>query len=319
MAFLFYKRLECEWVALEVGLGGRLDATNIVNPACSVIVSIGLDHTNILGETIEEIAHEKAGIIKPGVPVVLGQMPSAALAVIEAEADRNAAPMWRYGKEIKVAQDSRDGSIVVSTPHGDHAGLEMGIKGSMQGHNMALAIAACDAAGATRTLGGLQRGVAQASIPGRFEIRKCGNRTIVLDGAHNADAAGVLVDSLTTFLGFGRLPGVVTDISPAYRKGSVWMIAGMVAGHDPTAFFEAFAGLVDHAIAVPIDFHRTLPAEAVREALAPFVPDAASAPTVGEALERAMEQSGEADVILITGSFYLVGEAGNWLKKYRRC
>jgi dihydrofolate synthase/folylpolyglutamate synthase len=319
MAFLFYKRLECEWVALEVGLGGRLDATNIVTPACSIVVSVALDHTNILGDTIEQIAHEKAGIIKPGVPVILGQMPPEALAVMEAEAERNHAPVWRYGVDITVAQDAADGSIVVRTPHGEHAGLKLGIRGAMQGHNMALAVAACDAAGATRTLGGLQRGVANASIPGRFEIRHCRNRTVVLDGAHNPDAARVLVDSLTTYRGFGRLPGSPGQIPTVYRTGKVWLIAGMVAGHDPSAFFALFEGVADHAVAVPIDFHRSLAKETVAEAMASFVPDTTTADNVADALRKVLDLAGEEDLILITGSFYLVGEAGNWLSEYEGC
>src|ERR1044072_7239328 len=215
---MFYKRIKCEWVALEVGLGGRLDATNIVVPRCSVIVSVGLDHTNILGDSVEKIAYEKAGVIKPGVPIVVGLMPPEALAVVQAEAERNAAPLWRYGLEVTVAQDFSDGSIVVRTPHGEHAGLKLGIKGAMQGHNMALAVAACDAAGATRTLRGLQNGVAQATIPGRFEVRQCRERTIILDGAHNPDAAQVLAESLTTFVGFGHLPGSPAALPALYRK-----------------------------------------------------------------------------------------------------
>src|SRR6185436_18334668 len=101
LGFLYWKRKQCEWVALEVGLGGRLDATNVVTPKASIIVSIGLDHTNILGHTLAEIAYEKAGIIKPKVPVVVGQMPHEALEVIERAAAEREAPIWRYGKEIR--------------------------------------------------------------------------------------------------------------------------------------------------------------------------------------------------------------------------
>lgn len=313
MAFLFYKRLECEWVALEVGLGGRLDATNIATPRCSVIVSIGLDHTNILGDTIEQIAHEKAGIIKPGVPVVVGDLPAPALAVVEAEAEKNGSTIWRYGREITVAQDAGDASIVVKTPHGEHAGLQLGIPGSMQGHNMALAVAACDLAGATRTLGGLTRGTARASIPGRFEIRRCQDRTFILDGAHNADAAHVLAQSLSTYLGFGRLPGSPGASEPMYRRGKVILVSGMVAGHEPGGFYEPLKDLVDQAIATPIDFHRTLDAAEVGEAIRRFVPDTRLAQSCDQALEEALERSEAGDVVLVTGSFYLVGQAGNWL------
>jgi dihydrofolate synthase / folylpolyglutamate synthase len=315
MAFMFYKRLKCEWIALEVGLGGRLDSTNIVVPRCSVIVSVGLDHTNILGDTLELIAFEKAGIIKPGVPVVVGQMPDVALEVVEREAAGKGCQVWRYGKEISVAQDPSDRSIVVTTPHGQHSGLKLGIKGGMQGHNMALAVAACDAAGATRTLGGLQRGTAKASIPGRFEIRKVRGRTVVLDGAHNSDAAAVLVESLKTFIETGAPPGsdIAAQIDSIPTEGRVFLVTGMVAGHDPAKFYQWFESLAQAAYLVPIDFHRALPVAGLVDVVAEFVPHTLAFESVAEGIEAALSDAEPNDVIVVTGSFYLVGEAGRTL------
>ena len=297
MAFLFYKRMQCEWVALEVGLGGRLDATNIVMPDCSVIVSVGLDHTNILGNTVEEIAHEKAGIVKSGVPVVIGQMPDAARKVVEEEAARKGSQVWLFGRDILVEEDSADRSLAVETPRGRHAGLRLGIRGAMQSHDMALAVAACDAAGATRTLGGLQRGTANSSIPGRFEFRRYRGREIILDGAHNSDAAEVLVESLQAHLRLG--PG-----------GKLILVTGMVAGHDPAAFYRPFEGLAAIGFAVPIDFHRALRPEDVGEAMKTHIPEIHVCATVQEGLGRAIDSAAETDTVLVTGSFYLVGEVG---------
>ena len=294
MAFLFYKRLKCEWVALEVGLGGRLDATNIVVPRCSIVVSVGLDHTNILGNTLEEIAFEKAGIIKPGVPVIVGQMPDAARKVVENQASELGCEAWRFGEEITVAHSANDLSLVVITPGGRHAGLTPGIKGAIQDHNLALAVAACDAAGATRTLSGLQRGAANASIPGRFEIRKIKGKTVILDGAHNADAAQVLVESLRTLVSFRR----------------ILLVTGMVEGHDPAEFYKWFAGVASAAYAVPINFHRSLTPERIREALIPYVANVRAFDSVQSGLDAALADGTDEDAILITGSFYLVGEAG---------
>lgn len=290
MALMFYKRLRCEWVALEVGLGGRLDATNIVTPRVGVIVSIGLDHTNILGGTLAEIAHEKAGIIKPGVPVVVGHMPPEALTVIEREAADKGAEIWRYGIEISLERAARDGSLVVTTPRGRHAGLNLGIEGAMQEHNLALAVAACDAAGATRTLGGLQRGSALARIPGRFEIRKVGGKTFILDGAHNPDAADVLAQSLESL-----------------RLGSIHLLTGMVEGHDPSAFYARIWPLVEAATVVPVGVPRTLDPNLIAKGL-----QTAEVAIDAEAgLERAL--AAIQDVVLVTGSFYLVGEVGRLL------
>ncbi|HVT12542.1 MAG TPA: folylpolyglutamate synthase/dihydrofolate synthase family protein [Fimbriimonadaceae bacterium] len=316
MAFLFYKRLKCEWVALEVGLGGRLDATSIVTPRCGVIVSIGLDHTNILGDTIEQIAFEKAGIIKPGIPTIVGQLPETARLVIEKQAVEMGSEVWRYGQEIIVGQDAKDRSIVVTTPRGQHAGLTLGIRGAMQGHNMALAVAACDAVGATRTLGGLQRGVAKASIPGRFEIRKIAGKTIILDGAHNADAAQVLVESLQTYLRYGELPGSQVVANPREKKGKVVMVTGMVAGHEPDAFYRWFEGIVDEAIAVPIDFHRSLSPKEIEQSLCNYVSTVWANDSAAEGIRAALKAVGENDLILVTGSFYLVGEIGRYLVRH---
>lgn len=294
MGLLSYKRLQCEWVALEVGLGGRLDATNIVTPRVSVIVSIGLDHTNILGNTLAEIAHEKAGIIKPGVPVVVGQLPPEAMAVVEREASDKGCEIWRFGVEITLEHAARDGSLVVTTPRGRHAGLKLGIPGAMQSHNLALAVAACDAAGATRTLGGLQRGSSRARIPGRFEIRKVFGKTFILDGAHNPDAAAVLAQSLES-----------------HRPGPLHLLTGMVEGHDPEAFYARIAPLVGGATVVPVGVPRTLDPELIAATLRSSLPSVDIASDAVTGLERALAAS--PDVVLVTGSFYLVGEVGRLL------
>ncbi|MFI5385673.1 MAG: bifunctional folylpolyglutamate synthase/dihydrofolate synthase [Fimbriimonadales bacterium] len=313
MAFLFFKRLKCEWVALEVGLGGRLDATSIVTPRCSIIVSVGLDHTNILGDTIDQIAHEKAGVIKPGVPVIIGQMPDAARAIMERQAAEYACETWLYGREITIGHALRDGTAVVTTPRGRHAGLGLGIKSAMQTHNMALAVAACDAAEATRTLGGLQRGTAKASIPGRFEIRRVRGKTVILDGAHNSDAAHVLVESLQR-----NLAAPITDsrshpLNSSSPRPRILLVTGMVAGHDPSTFYGWFEGVADQAFVVPIDFHRTLQPEQIAAALRKFIPHTYVFDSAREGLRAALSEASEGDVILVTGSFYLVGEAGRSL------
>ncbi len=308
MGFMFYKRLQCEWVALEVGLGGRLDATNIVTPQCSVITSIGLDHTNVLGTTLEEIAFEKAGVIKPGVPLVVGEVPQVAAEVIEREATKQEAEVWRYGREIQAALDAKDGSTVVTTPHGRHGGLMPGIPGSMQSHNMVLAVAACDAARATRTLKGLQRGTELARIPGRFEVRQAAGKTVILDGAHNSDAAKVLVESLQMHVWSN--PAAVADV-----KRRVLLVTGMVAGHDPAHFYRDLAPIVDEALVVPIDFHRGLPPAEVALALQPFILAIRTYVSVEEGVAAALGEAGPDDIVLITGSFYLLGEVDKVLKK----
>jgi dihydrofolate synthase/folylpolyglutamate synthase len=298
MALQFWKDMDCDWVALEVGLGGRLDATNIVTPRCSVIVSIGMDHTHILGDSLEKIATEKGGIIKPGVPVVLGEMPSAASNVLLRIAAEKGSEVWMFGREIlltEVSPSQVSANYVVSTPHGRHEGIVPGIAGVKQPHNMALAVAAMSLSGAMNTLGGLQRGARDAFAPGRMQRVITLERNWLLDGAHNREAASVLASTLK-----GETRRIV-------------LVTGMVQGHDLQPFYRELEPLVMEAIFAPIDFHRAVaPTELLDKVGGLFLKSSAS-PTLDVAVQRAVETTTPNDLILVTGSFYLVGEVGRML------
>ncbi len=293
MGFQFWKELEAEWVALEVGLGGRLDSTNIITPRCSVIVSIGKDHTHILGDQYAQIAEEKAGIIKPGIPVVVGEMPEEARERILEIARERGAEAWVFGREIQLEEE-----YTVVTPKGRHEGLTPGIPGAMQPHNMALAVAAMDAAGATRTLGGLQRGARDAAVPGRMQRVRAEGREWLLDGAHNREAARTLADSMK-------------QAGDADRR--VVMITGMVKGHDAGSLYEELGEVVALAIFAPIDFHRAVPPEELLSEVGGLFSECIATKSMDEAIQLALEKAGPADLILVTGSFYLVGEVGRAL------
>jgi dihydrofolate synthase/folylpolyglutamate synthase len=293
LGFLYWKRKQCEWVALEVGLGGRLDATNVVTPKASIIVSIGLDHTNILGHTLAEIAYEKAGVIKPGVPVIVGEMSADALEVIERVARDTNAPLWLSGRDVSV-----DASGDVRTPIRKHEYVVPGIRGFMQDQNMSLAIAALDAVGMNLADGAFTRGSRLAYAPGRFEYVKHNGKKLVLDGAHNPDAARVLVHSLQSFLHDGQ---------------KLILVSGMVAGHEPSVFYKEIGPLIKSAHVVPIDFHRALPASEVAAALRGLVPQVAVHDSVAQGIAAAEAEAGKDDLILVTGSFYLVGDVGRFL------
>ena len=286
LALAYWKEMRAEWVALEVGLGGRLDATNIVTPRASVIVSISLDHTSILGHSVEEIAREKAGIIKPGVPVVVGDLPPEALAVVEAEAAKQGSPIWRLGSEIKVEGDT------VATPPRTHINLVPGLRGVWQRHNMALAVAAIDASGAYRSEQAVRQGVKATSLPGRFEVVRLGNQDVVFDGAHNAAAAQALAETLKQ-----EFPG---------KK--VVLLTGMISGHDPEDFYTHFATLVKAAHFSPINFHRAVDPKEVLESVWGLIHGTAH-PSLAHAIDAALSDLSGDDVLVVTGSFYLLGEA----------
>lgn len=293
MAFQFWKEMECDWVALEVGLGGRLDATNIVTPRCSVIVSIGMDHTHILGDSLEKIAAEKGGIIKPGVPVVLGEMPNSASEVLLGIAAERGCEAWSFGKEIHL--DSKPDGCVVSTPVGSHGGLVPGISGIMQPHNLALAVAAMSLSGATTTLGGLQRGARDAFAPGRMQRVAALDRNWLLDGAHNREAAKVLAESL------------------AGERSRVILLTGMVEGHDPEPLYRELAPQVHEAFFAPIDFHRAVKPTALLERVGGLFPKSSAFATLDAAVHAVLDATTPNDLVLVTGSFYLVGEVGRLL------
>jgi len=293
LGFLYWKRKQCEYVALEVGLGGRLDATNVVTPKASIIVSIGLDHTNILGNTLEEIAFEKAGVIKPGTPVVVGEMPQPAMQIIEKVAEENSATIWRYGREVTYYPTGE-----VRTPQATHPDLHPGIAGSMQGHNLALAIAALDAAEIQTSNKAISNGAFLAYAPGRFERVEFTGTKFLLDGAHNPDAADVLVNGLKAILKPGQ---------------KVVLLTGMVAGHEPSHFYKEVAPLVRSAHIVPIDFHRALSPDLLGEALKPLVRATTVHHDLAEGLAAAIMDAQFDEIIVVTGSFYLVGEVGRMI------
>ncbi|MBL8047894.1 MAG: hypothetical protein JNJ45_04350 [Chthonomonas sp.] len=271
IGFKFWAEQHCQAVALEVGLGGRLDATNICVPAATAIVSIGLDHQAILGDTIELIAAEKAGIIKPGVPVVLGSLPEAAERVIRAIADERGAPIVRPEPPAHTPTK---------------------LRGSMMPHNFAVALALFGAAGYTADPASVQRAAATATCPGRYEHREINGRLWILDGAHNADSARALAESLA-------------------QDGhhDLVLITNVLHGHNPSEVFAALAPFCAEARVVPIDFHRARAVEETAALLREHIPDTVANTTLAAGLEDLPPNC----TVLVTGSFYLLGDVHRYL------
>ena len=287
MGFEYWKQKNCDWVALEVGLGGRLDATNIIEPASSAIVSISYDHVSILGSTLTEIAREKAGIIKPGKPVVVGEMPDEALSEIERVANENQSMLWRLGKEI--LWEKSPSGVRISTPHST-VNLCPSLFGDIQLHNATVAYAALELAGAIQKRSEIESGFARAYLPGRFQRIAFRGKNFVLDGAHNADSASVLARLLTE-----------AKIHPKI------CITGMLVGHSPEEFFETLGGMVDEFYVAPIDFHRSMNPNDLGKSLSDLGLKTKVFETVQAAIDAAYKVE-DSDNILVCGSFYLVGE-----------
>lgn len=293
LALAFWAERGCEWVALEVGLGGRIDATNVVRPAACGIVSIGYDHTAILGETLTLIAAEKAGIAKPGVPLVLGNLPEEAAASALRVAREVGAPVWRFGQEVMLETEAA--GWTVTTPVATHSGLVPGLKGTVQPHNMAVAVGMLDAAAFPLNEDALREGVATTRLPGRFQKVRVDDRDVILDGAHNRESAEVLAASLRR---------------EAHAERTV-LVLGMVKGHDATRFVEPLRGFFDAVALAPIDFYRAYEVGELAEAAG--LSGAFLAATDAEALAWALDDAGPGGRVVVTGSFYLVGSLGRSL------
>lgn len=298
MAFLHYARTGIDWLVLEVGLGGRYDATNVVAaPAATCITNISLDHVTVLGDTPAKIAWDKAGILKAGVPCVTAVRDPGALAVIAAVAAQVGAPLREVTFPAAPHARDLDGQTF------DLPGLP-GLRTSLLGDHQ-LANAAC-AAGILELCGvpeaAVRQGLAAAAWPGRFEVVRRAPQVVVLDGAHNEAGAAALARTVGQVLG-GR---------------SLTLVLGVLADKNVERVVGALAPLADRVIATtPVEERRALPAvqllERVRACARPGATLTAVA-GVAAAVDRGLEVTPVGGAVLITGSLYLVGPARTHLR-----
>jgi len=307
MAFLYFRRKGVEWVVVETGMGGRLDATNILIPRVSVITRIGHDHREFLGETLTDIAFEKAGIIKEGVPVVSSVQGPEALKVIRETAARKGAALFLYGREFSSHALAGDLEGVSFTYEGQRRleNLRVPLCGLHQAENAAVAVKALELLAGTCpvTEQTIREGLAGVVWPGRLElIRREGRRhDLLIDGAHNPDAAQALADALKRYF------------VPAY--GKIVLILGIMADKDIEGIMRPLLQVASEIILTAPDYARA----ASPDQLAAFARASGLEPATAPSLEKAMElavmkaESGpfrtRRSLIVITGSFYTIGEA----------
>ena len=276
----------------EVGLGGRLDATNALDPGVAVITNVDLDHQKYLGDTIEKIAHEKASIIKPGDHVVTGCR-GEAMAIVEQHAHKADATLWRLGSEIDVESVSLgwDGhTIDVSGPGFSHEGLHLPLLGEYQPANAALAVAAAHALDDISDRA-VREGLASTRWPGRLQVVASRPR-VVLDGGHNPAAMTQAGAALRALIGRERL---VTLFAMLTERDPVQLLAALRAMKPDAAVFTEPASAAGHVVEA-----KTL-AELYGPGAHHVVPAAG-------ALALAREHAGPDGNVLVCGSLYLVGE-----------
>ena len=298
LAFAWLAEQGLEWVVVEVGLGGRLDATNVVNPAVAVITSLSYDHTAVLGETLAQIAGEKAGIVKSGVPVVSAPQPPEALAVIEAVCREQRAPLTLVGRDWTWEAEtvSLEGQQF-TIHHGQHelTGVHLPLLGEHQLVNATVAVAALallEKGGLNIPRSAIRKGLQAVSWPGRFEILRR-KPLLIVDSAHNGDSARKLVSTLRAVCDFQRLI----------------VVLGASSDHATPELMEALLAGADRAIATQARHPRAAEPVWLQDHAAELGFHLEVSETVSQALDLALADAGPDDLILCTGSVFVAGDA----------
>lgn len=306
LAFLHFRRVKVDIAVIEVGLGGTWDGTNVVQPLVAVLTNVGLDHTEILGDTVEKIAQDKAGIIKPSCIAITGATQPSVLEIIADRAQSVGAVLWRLDKEIiDYSYDDEDAGRVVRVyvplARRGNVSAPLHLLGDHQTTNAVLAIAAVIAL----TMYGFQvsdqvisRTLPTVRIPGRLEV-VAEQPTIVLDGAHNPDKMSALIAALREYFTYQRLI----------------VVAAFTRRHDSAAMLALLAPVVDHLILTTFTMYadfgpgQATPPEELAVQYADMHPRGTWSiepdPLNAVATARTMAQA--EDLICITGSLYLVG------------
>ncbi len=294
MAFEYFREQKVDVVSLEVGMGGRFDATNVVESRVAVVGRVGLEHTEHLGRTVDRIAREKAGIIKPTSRAV--SVAQDALPVIEARCRELGVPLAVVGRDVIVERLSQDlsgqkvrvrggfGEIVTTTP----------LLGSFQLENVGLAVAALTE---LRTTGievpdaAIVSGIAATRWPARFQTLRT-SPLVIVDGAHNGPAAAALASA------YGEL----------FAEKKCILVTGVLADKDLDSIAASLGPRARHVFACRPKSHRAYHPEEVASAFRRYAP-AEVVPAVGAAIDRALAEASRDDLVLITGSIYTAGEA----------
>ena len=297
IAFEWFARVGIDVGVIEVGLGGRLDATNLVRPAATAITSIAVDHVEYLGPDLASIAAEKAGIAKPGVPLAVGRLPAEAMRVVLARAAEVGAPVARVGVDARL-EAGREG-LAFSGLGLTWDRLRLGLGGAFQHDNAAVALTtlALVRERFPCSSDAVREGLTRTRWPGRLAvIREL--PLILLDGAHNPAGAAALA---------AELPGVVGD-------RPLVLVFAVMGDKDWRAMLEPLLPRVKRVIVTRVSRRGADPG-AVAAALAPRVP-AEALEDARAALNAAVERAEANDAVLVTGSLFLVGEAyavlGGW-------
>lgn len=300
LALQGFREAKCRYAVLETGLGGRLDATNTVTPLAAILTPIELEHTDILGDTLEKIAAEKCGVIKPGIPVISGRQVEAVTTIISQTAQEKQAPMFSTDTFVTInalKTSLKKTEFVLSLPEQKSLQLALGLKGDFQAENAALAFTVIKKIFPFIADKAIRAGFAQASLPGRMEIvlRK---PLVIVDGAHTPGSVE-------------RVARMIHDLTKPPRI----LLFAAAGDKKYQQMAEILAPLFDAIIiTTPGSFKESSPLEIQsafkyrgRQVIVEFDP--------ALALQKALLHAGKNKVVLVTGSFYLVGDIKRLLGK----
>lgn len=293
MAFLHFRQQRVDIAVLEIGMGGRLDATNVVDPLLSVITNISLDHREYLGNTLEKITREKGGIIRDRGTCITGATQKSVIETIETLCRERAARLYRLGKEIRVRRH-RDGTFSYRGIGRRYERLDCPLTGRHQLSNAALALGAVELIGDRGFPVGEQdivQGLKKTRWEGRLELLQR-DPMVLVDGAHNPAGAATLCRALTCDFSYRRL----------------WLIFGVLGDKDYRAMAKKLLPLADAVIITRPNSERALPLDLLLPTARAFHHHVEAIEHPGDALRLALSRAEAQDLICIAGSLYLVGE-----------
>lgn len=294
IGFEYFARNKCGVVVLEVGLGGRLDPTNVIGcPDCAVICNIGLDHTAILGDTVEKIAFEKAGIIKPGCSVAMYQPEDEAVERVAAAVCREQGASLRIAEfdELELLRDDLDGQVFC---YCDDRPLRLPLLGDHQLKNAAVALEAVEILRERHFRikdEAVERGLEHTCWPARFELVSQ-QPYFVVDGGHNPQCARAVADNLEYYF-------------PEERRV---LLLGIMADKDVDGFLDALAAVADAFVCVAPDSPRALPARELGERLGKYKKPAFVCDSIGDGIRTAVGAAGKEGVVCAVGSLYMTAD-----------
>ncbi|WP_445403859.1 bifunctional tetrahydrofolate synthase/dihydrofolate synthase [Acinetobacter vivianii] len=297
-AFLIFKQQQCDVWVLEVGLGGRLDVVNVIDPDVAVITNIGLDHVDWLGNTVEKIAFEKAGIIRPNIPVVFAgqqQLPQA----IQDKVAETKAQLYTLNQDYFYQLDE-DGQTWSFASSGSTLKLPVG---QLALDNISTAVAAVLVSGIEVSQHAIATGIQQARLQGRFEIRQIQDKTVIFDAGHNAHGVEFLLKQLRKFLKYNK------------QYTEVVAVFSMLADKDIPSVTDLLKTTVKDWFIANLDVPRAAPVQQIQDALqGQRVHEFGS---IQQAFETVLKQGNNNQLILVCGSFHTLEAVWEYLEECR--